>query len=224
MPHGFANSHEHYWSWIGIIKNTLTELESCGRTLVNGATIVTIPALRAISRVHGLFATAFILRAQHERDKWTGAAVSFEWLYFNAGGRTGAFYEEILSSGVRLSVQDYCHGLLRKFLFIVHHMLGIKFKGDKWLLSRLLYKTTHRSLQISVIAKDAFSLTLMAMDLYYMLHYGIKVKPDNEGCIEVPRTFVSGAIKIFTINSNYVPHWINVNHLLIFNLRPRSTH
>jgi len=86
------------------------------------------------------FATTFILRAQHEAGQWERSRRSLEWLNSAAGGRTGAWYEEI--SSVRSQVQA-C-GLVpwtsgEVTLFVVRHYLGIQFKGDQLVIRPKLY-------------------------------------------------------------------------------------
>lgn len=184
-------------------KNTLTELEKLwNERWFNGGYDRYNTSSQGDQPGPWTFATAFILRAQHEAGQMDRSRRSFEWLYFNAGGRTGAFYEEIPV----IRSQAFSAGLLpwssaEVSYFIVHHMLGIKFKGDKMVIKPALYKTT-----APVFADIRYRKGRIQLDIdgngpvLYATINGIKVKPDNEGCIEVPRTFVSGAIKIFTIN------------------------
>jgi len=86
------------------------------------------------------FATTFILRAQHEAGQWDRSRRSLEWLNTAAGGRTGAWYEEISS----IRSQTRACGLVpwtsgEVTLFVVRHYLGVRFDGDKLVIRPKLY-------------------------------------------------------------------------------------
>lgn len=145
------------------------------------------------------FATTFIMRAQHEAGQLDMSRRSFEWLYNNAGGRTGAWFEEIPI----ISAQSATAGLLpwtsaEVSYFIVHHMLGIKFIGEQMVIKPVLYKGT-----APLKADLRFRKGRIALDIngYGSVIYAIinnkKVYPDNNGAIGVPMDFITGSIQIF---------------------------
>ena len=86
------------------------------------------------------FATTFILRAQHEAGMWERSRRSLEWLDTHAGGRTGAWFEEIPS--IR-SIADrsglVCWTSGEIALFVVRHYLGVRFEGEQLVIRPALY-------------------------------------------------------------------------------------
>lgn len=86
------------------------------------------------------FPTCFLLRAQHDAGLFTRSRRSLEWLNSVQGGRTGAWFEEIpiLRSGAPAS------GILpwtssEVAVFIVRHMLGVRFEEGEVVLRPALY-------------------------------------------------------------------------------------
>jgi hypothetical protein len=144
------------------------------------------------------FATTFIMRAQHEAGLLDMSRRSLDWLYNNAGGRTGALYEEIpLIKGTY-----YTSGLIpwtsaEISYFIVHNMLGIKFYGDKMVINPNLYQAT-----APVKANLRFKTGRIDLEItnagkvQYALVNNAKIKPDANGDIVIPKDYISGTIKI----------------------------
>lgn len=86
------------------------------------------------------FATTFIWRAQHEAGLWAHSRRSLEWLNQAAGGRTGAWYEEISSVRSQLGscgLVPWTSGEVT--LFAIRHYLGVRFDGDQLLVRPKLY-------------------------------------------------------------------------------------
>lgn len=148
------------------------------------------------------FATTFIMRAQHEAGLFDMSRRSFEWLSNNAGGRTGAWFEEIPV----IRSQAFSSGLIpwtsaEVSYFVVHHMLGIKFKGDKITIKPSLFPTT-----APISADIRYRKGRIKIDIdgngpvVYATINGITVKPNKEGAIELFPGFESGTIHIFTFN------------------------
>ncbi len=146
------------------------------------------------------FATTFILRGQHEAGLLDRSRRSLEWLYNNAGGRTGAWFEEIPV----IRSQAFSSGLIpwtsaEVSYFMVHHLLGIKFKGNLMTIKPVLYKTT-----APVKADIRYKTGRFTIDIdgngpiVEATINGVKLKPNKEGAIEVPTDFKSGKILIFT--------------------------
>jgi hypothetical protein len=91
------------------------------------------------------FATTFILRAQHEAGQWERSRRSLEWLNTSAGGRTGAWYEEISSVRSQLNgcgLVPWTSGEVT--LFVVRHYLGVHFNGDKLVITPKLYPASQQ--------------------------------------------------------------------------------
>jgi len=86
------------------------------------------------------FATTFILRGQHDAGQLDRSRRSLEWLNTMAGGRTGAWIEEI--PVVRSQAKS--SGIIpwtsaEVALFVVRHYLGVRFDGDQVVLRPALY-------------------------------------------------------------------------------------
>ena len=146
------------------------------------------------------FATTFILRGQHEAGLLDRSRRSLEWLYNNAGGRTGAWFEEIPV----IRSQAFSSGLIpwtsaEVSYFIVHHLLGIIFKGETMTIKPALYKTT-----APIKAELRYRTGRFTVDIDgngavdYATINGLKVMPNKDGAIEVSPNFKSGTIHIFT--------------------------
>ena len=145
------------------------------------------------------FATTFIMRAQHEAGQLGMSRRSLEWLYNNAGGRTGAWFEEIPI----LSTEAYFSGLIpwtsaEVSYFIVHHIMGIKFIGEHMVIKPALYAETsplHASLRFR---KDRIEMDINGSgSVSYAIINNKKVTPNKNGEIAVPKEFSGGSIKIF---------------------------
>jgi len=143
------------------------------------------------------FATTFILRAQHEAGELDMSRRSLEWLY-NNGGHTGAWFEEIPI----IKSQECCSGLLpwttaEISYFMIHHLLGIKFIGDRMVIKPAIYKTTSPVKANLRYHKGRIDLEIKGTNkVLYATINGIKVKPDNNGFIWVPEDFKAGTILI----------------------------
>lgn len=150
------------------------------------------------------FATTFIMRAQHEAGMLDMSRRSFEWLYKNGGGRTGAWFEEIPIIRSQASTSGLIPWTSAEVsYFIVHHMLGIKFKGDKMIIKPALFITTAPITADIRYRKGRISLDIDGNGpISYATINGVVIKPNEEGTIEVGPDFISGSIHIFTIKNS----------------------
>jgi hypothetical protein len=145
------------------------------------------------------FATTFILRGQHEAGLLERSRRSLEWLYNNAGGRTGAWFEEIPV----IRSQAFSSGLIpwtsaEVSYFIVHHLLGIKFKGGIMTIKPALYKTTAPIKADLHYRFERFTIDIDGNGpVEYATINGVKVIPNKDGAIEISNNFKSGTIHIF---------------------------
>lgn len=144
------------------------------------------------------FATAFIMRAQHEAGLLDLSHRSLEWLCNNAGGRTGAWFEEIPI----IKSQECCSGLLpwttaEVSYFVVHHLLGVKFIGNQMVIKPVLYPDMN-SVKANLRYRDRrIDLTINgSQKLVYAIVNGVKIKPDKQGAIWLPQSFNGGTIQI----------------------------
>jgi hypothetical protein len=145
------------------------------------------------------FATAFIMRAQHEAGLLDMSRRSFEWLYNNAGGRTGAWFEVmpiLSSSAFRTGLIPWTSAEVS--YFIVHHIMGIKFIGDQMVIKPALYADTspiHASLNFR---KKRIEMDINGSgSVEYAIINNKKINPNKNGEITVPKEFSGGSIKIF---------------------------
>ncbi|MBI9060697.1 MAG: hypothetical protein JEZ14_01830 [Marinilabiliaceae bacterium] len=144
------------------------------------------------------FATTFIMRAQHEAGDLENSRRALQWIYDHAGGRTGAIYEEI----PLLRTQQKGSGLLpwnsaEISYFMVHHMLGIKFKGDRMFIKPALYPQTSRLNANFRYRKGRIQLESEGSGkLAYAMVEGEKIKADKKGSVILPKDFEGGTIKL----------------------------
>lgn len=146
------------------------------------------------------FATTFIMRAQHEAGLYQRSRRSLNWLYQHIGGRTGAFYEEI----PLVRYQEYHCGFLpwtsgEITYFIVHHLLGFKFRNDQLTIKPALYEETV-PLTADLRYRDGrIKLEIRGKgNVESALINGQKLSPDPNGLIVLPEDFKSGTIIIIT--------------------------
>jgi hypothetical protein len=86
------------------------------------------------------FATCFILRAQHDAGLLDRSRRTLEWLNTVQGGRTGAWFEEIplvRSQAATAGILPWNSAELS--LFIVRHLLGIRFEDREVVVRPALY-------------------------------------------------------------------------------------
>lgn len=86
------------------------------------------------------FATCFILRAQHEAGNFERSRRTLEWLNTVQGGRAGAWFEEIpllRSQAPTAGILPWTSGEIT--LFVVRHLLGVRFEGAQTVLKPALY-------------------------------------------------------------------------------------
>ena len=142
------------------------------------------------------------MRAQHEAGLLDMSRRSFEWLNDNAGGRTGAWFEEIPVT----RTQATWSGLLpwtsaEVSYFIVHHMLGIKFSGDKMIIKPVLFPSNGPIKADLRFRKGRIEVDIDGKGpISYGLINGIRVNTEKDGSISVPRNFSAGTIRIFSGN------------------------
>lgn len=145
------------------------------------------------------FATSFILRAQHEAKLFERSRRGLDWIYWKCGGRTGAIYEEI----PLLKTQYGGCGLLpwnsaEIIYFVIHHMLGIKFLGNRIFFQPQFYKETS-DFSAKIRYKQSW-ITIQKKGegrLVYAIVNGVKIKPDVKGRIFVPNNFDGGLVELF---------------------------
>jgi len=142
------------------------------------------------------FASCFILRAQHAAGLWDRSRRTLEWLDTVQGGRTGAWFEEIplvRSQAPTAGILPWTSGEIS--LFIVRHLLGVRFEGDVLVLAPALYPNSP-----PVRADLRFRQGRLIIDLpgagpvEYAEVDGQRREPDPDGAIRLPAGFAGGVV------------------------------
>lgn len=144
------------------------------------------------------FATAFILRAEHESGLLDRSRRSLEWLDSQAGGRTGSWLEEIPV----VRSQERSAGILpwtsaEVALFVVRHYLGVRFDGDELVIRPILYP---RSPAVKADLRFRNGRLQIAIDgpgpIRQAWVNGVKREPSPKGDLRLPKDFQGGKIVI----------------------------
>ncbi|MCX6927963.1 MAG: hypothetical protein NT154_32855 [Verrucomicrobia bacterium] len=146
------------------------------------------------------FASCFILRAQHEAGLFDRSRRTLEWLNTVQGGRTGAWFEEIplaRSQAPTAGLIPWTSGEIS--LFIVRHLLGVRFEGNQMTLKPALYpgspavaadlRFRHGRLRLEI--PDAGSTTFAQVN-------GERVTPRKDGAIAMPADWEGGSVVFHT--------------------------
>jgi len=146
------------------------------------------------------FASCFILRAQHEAGDFARSRRTLEWLNTVQGGRAGAWFEEIplaRSQAATAGIIPWTSGEIS--LFIVHHLLGVRFEGSQLILKPALYPNSppmeaelrfrHGRLHLEIPGAGA---TVFAQV------NGRRVSPRSDGAIALPTDFDGGRVVFHT--------------------------
>ncbi len=149
------------------------------------------------------FATTFILRAQHDAGLLDRSRRSLEWLNTMAGGRTGAWLEEIPA----VRSQEASAGILpwtsaEVALFVVRHYLGVRFDGDQMVLRPALYPGSptvkadlrfHGS-RLQLVIDGAGPIREARIN-------NRPIIPTPEGTLRLPRDFQGGRVVIHLLST-----------------------
>ena len=146
------------------------------------------------------FASCFILRAQHEAGDFERSRRTLEWLNTVQGGRAGAWFEAIpliRSQAPTSGILPWTSGEIS--LFIVRHLLGVRFEGDRIVLRPALYPGSppvaadlrFRAGRLRLEIPDAGRIDYAQVD-------GHKIKPRHDGAIELPADFKGGRVVVHT--------------------------
>jgi hypothetical protein len=142
------------------------------------------------------FATCFILRAQHEAGNFERSRRTLEWLDTVQGGRTGAWFEAIpllRSQAPTAGILPWTSGEIS--LFVVRHLLGVRFEGDQLVLKPALYPDSppvsadlrFRQGRLQLEIPSAGSVESAEVN-------GEHVMPRQDGAIRFPADFAGGRV------------------------------
>ncbi|MCE5269467.1 MAG: hypothetical protein LLG00_16445 [Planctomycetaceae bacterium] len=147
------------------------------------------------------FASCFVMRAQHDAGRLDGSRRTLEWLATVQGGRTGAWFEEIpLIRSTTPGVLPWISGEVS--LFVVRHVLGVRFEGDRMVLKPALYPNSppvkadlrFRKARLRLEVGGSGPVQFAELD-------GHRIEPDRDGAIRVPADFAGGVVVIRTAAS-----------------------
>lgn len=142
------------------------------------------------------FATCFILRAQHEAGDFDRSRRTLEWLNTVQGGRTGAWFEEIpllRSQAPTSGILPWTSGEVS--LFIVRHLLGVRFEGSQTIIKPALYPNSS-----PVTADLRFKRGRLQLEIpgagttAFALVNDRRVEPRKDGAIVLPAEFEGGTV------------------------------
>jgi hypothetical protein len=144
------------------------------------------------------FATAFILRAQHDAGNYDRSRRALEWLNTCQGGRAGLWFEEIPSTRSLSRFSGLiCWTSGEMALFVVRHYLGVNFEHGALAIRPALYPGSppvradlryHQSrLHFEVSGSGPVKSARVN---------GKKVKPGEDGTLRLPPDFPGGTVVI----------------------------
>ncbi len=146
------------------------------------------------------FATCFILRALHDAGLYERSRRDLEWLNSVQGGRTGFWFEEIpvLRSNTKFcGIIPWTSGEIA--LFVVRHVLGIRFEGTRVVIKPALYPQSppvsadlrFRKGRLRLRIEGSGKIKRVDLD-------GKKLQHRPDGSIILPDDFTSGTVRIRT--------------------------
>ena len=143
------------------------------------------------------FATCFVLRAQHEAGQYERSRRTLEWLNTVQGGRTGAWFEAIpllRSQAPSAGILPWTSGEVS--LFVVRHLLGVRFEGSQLILKPALYpgsppvsadlRFRHGRLHLEIPGAGAIRSAEVN---------GRRMAPRKDGAIALPVDFAAGRVE-----------------------------
>ena len=144
------------------------------------------------------FATAFILRAEHDAGNFDRSRRALEWLNTCQGGRAGLWFEEIPSTRAQA---PFC-GLVcwtsgEMALFVVRHYLGVNFEHGALAIRPALYPGSppvqadlrYRQGRLRLEASGSRLVKSARVN-------GRKVNPGKDGILRLPGDFTGGTVVI----------------------------
>lgn len=142
------------------------------------------------------FASCFILRAQHEAGLFDRSRRTLEWLNTMAGGRTGAWFEEIplvRSQAPTSGLVPWTSGEIS--LFIVRHLLGVRFEGPTLVLKPSSYPGSPPLRADLRFRQSRLKLEIPAAGPVDSAEVnGERRRPAPDGAIHLPTDFAGGTV------------------------------
>ena len=142
------------------------------------------------------FATAFIMRAEHDAGNFERSRRAFEWLNCCQGGRAGLWFEEIPSTrGLSKFSGLICWTSGEMALFVVRHYLGVTFEHGAPVIRPALYPGSppvqadlrYRQGRLRLEVSGSGPIRSARVN-------GKKVKPGKDGILRLPADFAGGSV------------------------------
>lgn len=144
------------------------------------------------------FATAFILRAQHDAGMWERSRKTLEWLNQVQGGRAGAWFEEIPCSRL---IQSRCALIpwtsAEMAVFVVQHYLGIRFERGQVVIRPALYPGKGAVVADLRFRTGRLGLKVTSSGRARAARLDGKAVPiGDDGSIRLPAAFAGGNVEV----------------------------
>ncbi len=144
------------------------------------------------------FASAFILRAQHDAGRFDRSRRTLNWLHTVPGGRTGAWFEEIpiaRSQAPTAGILPWTSAEVG--VFVVRHWLGVRFEGRRLVFQPAPFPgdppckadLRFRGERIHLEISGSGSISGATVD-------GQVLAPDSDGRLRLPEDWAGGHVRI----------------------------
>lgn len=144
------------------------------------------------------FASCFILRALHEAGLFDRSRRVLEWLNTVQGGRAGFWFEEVplLRSNTKpCGIIPWTSAEVG--LFVVRHLVGVRFEGTKVVLRPALYPDSPPISADLRFRKGRLHLEIEGWGTIKKASVeGRSLKPRADGSIILPGDFIAGTVRI----------------------------
>jgi len=144
------------------------------------------------------FATAFIMRAEHDAGNYERSRRALDWLNTCQGGRAGLWFEEIPSTRSLSRFSGLiCWTSGEMALFVVRHYLGVNFEHGALAIRPALYPGSppvqadlrYRQGRLRLEVSGSGPVKSARVN-------GKKVKPGKDGSLRLPADFAGGTVVI----------------------------
>ncbi len=144
------------------------------------------------------FATAFILRAEHDAGNFERSRRALDWLNTCQGGRAGLWFEEIPSTRSLSRFSGLiCWTSGEMALFVVRHYLGVKFEHGALAIRPALYPGSPPVQADLRFRQGRLRLEVSGSGPVKSARVnGKKVKPGKDGILRLPAEFTGGSVVI----------------------------
>jgi hypothetical protein len=146
------------------------------------------------------FATAFILRAEHDAGNFERSRRALDWLNTCQGGRAGLWFEEIPSTRAQCRLSGLvCWTSGEMALFVVRHYLGVNFEHGALAIRPALYPGSPPVQADLRFRQGRLRLEVSGSGPIKSARVNDKkVKPGKDGNLRLPADFAGGTVVIET--------------------------